>query len=113
MSNEPTSPPEWSYEIRGTPDVRDKPYEYVIHLDDDSREWNSWGWGGDHRIIVFGSGVGQNQSYNHSRALAITHLLTAAPKLLAACRAAISGDPEHESWTAVIEQLRTAIMEAE
>ena len=46
------TPPSFSSIERG--------YEIVLHFSDKSRGWRSWGWGGYDRIILYGSGIGQN-----------------------------------------------------
>jgi hypothetical protein len=57
------SKPPWTTEYRGwgsDHDPEDPGREAVIHLNDASREWDSWGWGDLNRIIVYGTGIGQN-----------------------------------------------------
>ena len=86
------TPGPWSLQIRQSPDGM---YEYVVHLNDKSREFNSWGWANLHRIIVYGNGLGQNQLSPKTKAIqdeaiANVRLIAAAPDLLVALKELLS-----------------------
>jgi hypothetical protein len=53
------SPPPWTTEFKGW-EGDPEGCEAVIHLNDKSRNFDSWGWGSLNRIIVYGTGIGQN-----------------------------------------------------
>lgn len=90
------TPGPWQAEMRQAGDS----YEYVIHLTDDSRQFSSWGWPGLHRIIVYGSGVGQGAlptPADHEEGAANARLIAAAPELVETVRTLLH-IAEDEGW---------------
>jgi hypothetical protein len=103
----------WTYEVHGGREEGDGAYEYVLHLDDESRNWNSWGWPGDNRIILFGTGIGQGNTYDHDRALLLLRFFALAPRMFALLKELAQSDLPSTKGTALALEAEALVGEIE
>ncbi len=68
----------WKVQLRGGFDEEDDEgsgYELSVIKKDNKHGQLSWGWGGEDKIILFGTGIGENQAEDSEFALLVANKL--------------------------------------